>query len=528
MKKKAALLLDNLELSKWQSDALADAYEFIDIVTVLNCKNTHTKKRYIKNFLYYILNICSLRNHLTKKTKKKFLDIKVIDFNSIYSGAWQLFPSEIYKELENNNIDVVIKFGMSLLRIDEDRKIPPILSYHHGDPSKYRGRPAGFYEILNGEKLSGIIVQSINNKLDAGEIYAFAQSKVEKFSYKKTTTHFYSNSAPLLKIAIKNLFSNSPIEKRVDGKNYRLPSNFTVIKFLFVLIKNGIKKLIYILFYEKRWKVAVTNNTLKIKGDEVLSSKEFNEIPIGKNYNFYADPFFSEDGSKIRLEALDNTSGLGDILEINNTDFSQQIPLFRGNHYSYPFSFEYGGKEYLLPEVASHSSQYFVEVSSMQNKKYYLKGLEDQRIIDATFYVKDDKYFLFFGTAKSALTILNLWVSDSPFGIFKPHPRNPVVISPSDARMGGRLHIHGKELIRFGQNNSGEYGESLSIKKITNLTEGTYEEIDLGAISIDNYNGPHSIGFNADNSKLLIDYYANEFSIFSGVRRIKAKLKERK
>ena len=33
---------------------------------------------------------------------------------------------------------------MNLLRIDENLKLPPILSFHHGDPSKYRGRPAGF------------------------------------------------------------------------------------------------------------------------------------------------------------------------------------------------------------------------------------------------------------------------------------------------------------------------------------------------------------------------------------------------
>ena len=528
MKKKAALLLDNWELSKWQSDALEAASDSIKIVTVLNCKNTSTKKYYFKNFLYYVLNVFSLRNYFTKKAQVNFSDIKVVDFYSLYSGAWQSFPKEIYEELESNNVDVVIKFGMSLLRLDEDRPIPPILSYHHGDPSKYRGRPAGFYEILNGEKLTGIIVQALNNKLDAGEIYAFAQSKVANFSYKKTSTNFYSNSAPLLNIAIINLFNNLPIEQRVNGKNYRLPSNFIVLLFLTVLIKNGIKKIVYGLFFEKRWKVAVTKNSLEMKKDEVLSSQEFNEIPINKRYNFYADPFFSEDGSKIRLEALDNKSGLGDILEIDNTDFTKQIPIMSGKHFSYPFSFKYEDKEYLLPEVASHSAQYFSEADDMSSQKYYLKGLEDKRIVDATLFLKDGKSYLFFGESQSALTILNLWVSNSPFSVFKPHPRSPVTISPSDARMGGRLLIHGKKLLRFGQNNSGEYGESLSIKEITNLSDEGYKEIDIGKISIDDFIGPHSIGFNNDKSEVLIDYYTNEFSFFAGIKRIKAIFKKEK
>ena len=37
---------------------------------------------------------------------------------------------------------------MNLLKINNDNKHLHILSFHHGDPRKYRGRPAGFYEIF--------------------------------------------------------------------------------------------------------------------------------------------------------------------------------------------------------------------------------------------------------------------------------------------------------------------------------------------------------------------------------------------
>ena len=80
---------------------------------------------------------------------------------------------------------------MNLLKIDEKFSNLTFLSFHHGDPSKYRGRPAGFYEILNGELTSGIIVQKLSNQIDAGKIFAFAESKVINYSYKETAKNFY-------------------------------------------------------------------------------------------------------------------------------------------------------------------------------------------------------------------------------------------------------------------------------------------------------------------------------------------------
>lgn len=525
MKKRAALLVDDMQLDKWQLDALEAAGNSVDIVLILNCQNTYPKKHYLKNFLYYILNIFTLKNYLTRKKKIKLIDTKVVDFKSIYNSYWQTFPKKIYKELESINVDFIIKFGMSLLYLDENNLLPPILSYHHGDPSKYRGRPAGFYEIINGEKTTGIIVQTLTNKLDAGDIYAFAESKVFNFSYKKTAINFYSSSTPLLNKAIINLSNKSKIKRSVNGKNYRLPSNLKVLHFLFVIISNAIKKLVYGLFFEKRWKVAITKNSLKMREDEVLSSSDFNVIPINKKYNFYADPFFSDNGEKIRFEALDNKTGLGDIVELEANDFKNQITLMSGQHFSYPCSFLYEDKEYLLPEVASHSAQYFCEINKLENR-FYLKGLEENRIVDATLYIKNGKCYLFFGESQSAHSVLNLWVSDTPYSVFQPHPMNPITISPKKARMGGKVINYQKKLIRFGQNNSGEYGESLSIMMITKLSDESYEELKLGTITIDNFSGPHSISFNSDMTKLLIDYYNSKFSLFAGVRRIKARLKK--
>ena len=130
-----------------------------------------------------------------------------------------------------------------------------------------------------------------------------------------------------------------------------------------------------------------------------------------KKYNFYADPFFSFDKKNIRLEALNKFNGLGEILEISIKNFNKQKLLLSKNHYSYPFSFIYKEKEYLLPEVASHTNQYILNINNKE--KFFIKGLEKERIVDATFFEYKKYWYLFFGKKNSASTILNLWISIS-------------------------------------------------------------------------------------------------------------------
>tara|TARA_B110000977_G_scaffold171093_1_gene222306 strand:+ start:154 stop:321 length:168 start_codon:yes stop_codon:yes gene_type:complete len=48
MKKRATVLLDDHQINKWQLAALKAVSESAEIVLVLNCQNTKTKKNYSK------------------------------------------------------------------------------------------------------------------------------------------------------------------------------------------------------------------------------------------------------------------------------------------------------------------------------------------------------------------------------------------------------------------------------------------------------------------------------------------------
>ena len=61
----------------------------------------------------------------------------------------------------------------------------------------------------------------------------------------------------------------------------------------------------------------------------------------------------------------------------------------------------------------------------------------------------------------------------------------------------------------------------------SDIPDEFYNEVEIGKVTIDKFSGPHSIGFNSDMSEILIDYYSNKFSLFAGIRRIKARLQKK-
>ena len=63
---------------------------------------------------------------------------------------------------------------MNLIKIPKEYETLPIISFHHGDPSKFRGRPAGFYELFYNELKVGTVVQILNNQIDKGEILSIS------------------------------------------------------------------------------------------------------------------------------------------------------------------------------------------------------------------------------------------------------------------------------------------------------------------------------------------------------------------
>ncbi len=524
MKKiRAALIVDSQSLTFWQKTALDRAMDLIDIKLVLSCQNNFTKRRYFRNFLYYVLNFCCLRNSYTKRYSTNNIQGKKINFKCYFQGNWQGIPKPIHNELRNNKVEIIIKFGMSLLLIEDYLSKISILSFHHGNPEKYRGRPAGFYELLENQKKNGIIVQELTNQIDAGRIFAFGNSKIVHHSYKRTVKNFFAASKYLLRSAVINYTKKETISLNNEGKNYRLPSNLLVLKFLLTLLARKVSWLTYGVFIEKRWSVGMMNFKNTLRGTLTIKKQNLEIVPQLPKYSFYADPFFSLDGKKIRLEGLNKYNGLGEIIEVERNNIFSQKVLLKNYHYSYPASFEINGEEFLFPEVAAHSEPQLIKIGQTHNNKIKLHGFEKERLIDATLFFDKKTVFIFFGLQVNSEDTLHLYFANDILSKFREHPCSPIKIDPEGARMGGGVLRAKNKLFRLGQNNCFRYGENLKVFEIIKLNRKVYEESLIGEINIKDGYGPHT--WNVHKNKVLLDFYFETFSVFASFRRIMGKIK---
>ena len=523
---KIAILVDHLEVSVWQARAIEGIRGCTELI-IYNCTNSRAGRKSFRHGAYYALNLMTIRNRLTKRVPVSSLSLqpsKVVDFATEYEGAWQRIPHATIREIESDHPDVILKFGLGLLRVPErDLLSAPILSYHHGDPSAYRGRPAGFYELLEGRPLMGQMVQRLSNRLDAGEVVAFAETKVFPHSYRETLLAAYGASPLLLGTAIQNARSGRDIARPPTGKVYRLPGNLRVVRFVVRMAAAFVRRLAYGALFEKRWEVSVAPCAPEalLSGGDLPPPAEWRKLERPASYNFLADPFFEPGGEGFLVEALHATSGKGEILRITNEEARRlSDPAV---HHSYPASVSEGSKDYVVPEACESGRAI---IYSYEDCRMEAVGELDVAgaggLLDPTFLRHEGSLYLFANRKAEGAGILRLWRSSSLFARFEEHPASPIRISPEGSRMAGEIFSCDGRLLRLGQQWGKSYGSGLLIFGIDALSPESYSESLLRSIAFgDGIKGPHTLNFR--NGLALFDWYRDAFTPAAGLRRLAAR-----
>jgi len=451
---------------------------------------------------------------------------KKVEFKSDWQGNWELIPAEASSHF--SDLDVAVKFGMNLL-LNPD-SVPTrlgILSYHHGDPTKYRGRPAVFHEMLNGEKTVGAMVQRLNNTLDGGVVLAQCMAPITEYSYRDTLINTYLASVPLLhKSATTLQFIEEFSSPTSLGTLRTLPRNWEVFRLSINILRSKLRHLIYGLFVEKVWQLGQLPKFAhgnKVLGIEV-SDLQIIRAPQG--YSFVADPFVFK--STIYCEGMDARTGVGKILRYDGTWFEMNLGLDE-QHVSYPQIISDGSRTYLLPEVGGHLSPQLYELTpdgKVVVSISPLLGFDGVRLTDATLFEQNGEWFLFGSQGPTSDYQLELWVGEAIYGPYHQHPSSPIRIDPTGSRMAGPVDSKNGTVLRFGQDCASRYGDGVNIFKITNLTSTEYEEIPFGEIHMTGAFGPHT--FSRNGQGVILDFYKERITLMAGVRRIRAYLYLRK
>ena len=509
---KISLIVDSEYISKWEYDAIlyATSRSDIEIDSVLFCTNSISPRRYFKHFLYFALNLFAMRNKWTKSTEWRGLTsdrTRVKRFNAEISGTWQSIPTEILQWMGTSPPDVIVKFGMNLLR--DPQKLPSkfgVLSYHHGDPEKYRGRPAGFYELLFKEKEVGVIVQRLSNSLDGGEVISSGKFKIYGHSYKRSLENAYGSGRFLLHKALNNL--DCPQSPKKLGRIYTLPTNFQVVVFSINILVRKMRWILGVLFFRKKWSISTANKSINdVMADSDLSHNS-TRLHTPKEFAFAADPFFLQDGSII-CEVVEKGSNIGNLAIVANENLViiDSPHLEKTKHNSFPFVSNIEGLNFLMPEMASRGQQrlYEIDANNQIVRSFPLTGLEHETLIDPIITVQDGTIWLLAGKLGSDLDCLFLWSSKSIHEPFEEHKLNPIVCSPKFARNAGAIFKHEGHFYRPAQDCTENYGDGISIMRIESISQTSYIETLVKSIKFSESFGPHTINF-GENIAVFDDY----------------------
>jgi hypothetical protein len=291
------------------------------------------------------------------------------------------------------------------------------------------------------------------------------------------------------------------------GINCKYPTDLDMLKLLPGFYSRYGKDKVNYLACKSRWMIGFVKENYN--GIEKFQRvKPISLIPPSGAH--WADPFpWIQDGKTfIFCEEIPDSEKNGQIsvFNIDEGDRSPRLVIQNKYHMSYPFLFTWNGELYMLPETSQNKT---VEIYRCKYFPYEweltARLFEDVRAADTTLVKVDNTWWLFTSFATDNCDYFNdelsIFYSDSPFGPWKPHKRNPVISDVRCARSAGRIYHYNDNFYRPAQNSSVIYGNSISINRIIRLTSDEYKEETVGQILPnwhDHIKGTHTFNFQSE------------------------------
>lgn len=518
---RVGLLVDELRQPVWVARMLADILsEGVMVVplVVLNTSFVPSSKdqrlgrrigRWAKNRAYLpfaLYNRIDARRY--KPRHDPFADADItslvetasfLEVSPRSSAFVDRFDDASVAAIRAHDLDVALLLGFRIIKGDALAIARyGIWSYHHGDNSRYRGGPAGFWEVYHGSLETGAVLQVLTEDLDGGRVLARSRSRTDLLSVVGNKSNSYLDASALLKRELRFLQREGPaaFESREQSRMwsaysrplYRAPRPHHVARVATRIVLRLLHRKLQSIRRREQWFLMYVFEPKTEPASDVPNGSMYRYNPIypppdrswadpfpvfhdGHHYVFFEERRFGDKHAHISM------------LEIDGDRIIQpsKIVLSRPHHLSYPFLFQWNGHWYMIPE--SRQSQ-TVEIYRAQRfpDAWERIGpiLLDVDLVDPTLAEIDGRWWMFSSTrihAAGDAVALNLYYSSSPLGPWTPHLYNPVKIDIQGARPAGRLFKHGSTWYRPGQDGTRRYGSAIVIHRIDELSPTRFSEV---------------------------------------------------
>jgi hypothetical protein len=529
-KLRIGLLLDSYTLARWQARILEDIRrcDFAEIALVaLNAqRKSPSPRRPLPARLWRLLRDRPARRLLLFSLYEKWdqrvyggdpgadpfspvdceswlAAVPALRVQPVVQGFTHRFRVEDVQAIRDQDLDVALRFGFNILRGEIlSCARYGVWSYHHGDNDYYRGGPPGFWELVEGNPVTGVLLQVLNEDLDAGLVLTKAHVATARgISQFLNQAQQYEAGLPFVIQKLHELHQHGgefvrrrSVQNRFAGRRkiYRGPSNAEMLRFLIPgAARKAWRRSVRRRDLQPFWNIAVRRGGTPV--DPAAASSGFEgagwlQPPRG---HFWADPFLvqRDGGTWVFFEDYRYGEGRGVIacapLQASAEAGPAQTALELPYHASYPFLFCEAGEVFLIPETGQNRTielfraERFPDV--WRQEKVLFQGLN---ALDTTLWVQDGLYWFFVTvpTGDDSGYQLLLFSAESLTGEWKHHPASPLCLDVRRARSAGSVFVHDGKLIRPAQDCSVNYGRAIRFHEIYRLNPSEYEERLLGGV----------------------------------------------
>jgi methionyl-tRNA formyltransferase len=404
------------------------------------------------------------------------------------------FPAEAVDAIRALDLDVILRFGFNIIRGDIlDTARHGIWSFHHGDSERYRGGPPLLWELLEGNPLSGAVLQRLDESLDAGTVLCrgilatWKKPDVRRNRYNVywSTQHFVIQSLHAL-----HRYGPEHIRRRTRacgeyrGRRpiYRMPSNFEMARWL---VPQAAKLATRKLRKPKepwQWRIGLRrSNEPLYRRPEGVSPAEFTWLDCPRE-KFWADPFLLErDGATwVFFENFDYAQRRA-VIDCGRLEAGRLVDvrtvLDRPEHLSFPHVFEHDGAVWMIPESEQAGAVNLYRAARFPDQWVLERTLLDMRAVDPVPFMHCGRWYMFVSpvVVDAQVPFTLLFTARQLVGPWTLHPAGCISSDVRFARSGGAVIRDGQRLIRVSQECAEGYGHSVCFSAIE-LDEATFEE----------------------------------------------------
>jgi hypothetical protein len=411
-------------------------------------------------------------------------------------GFVHRFTDQDVNRVREKNLDVLLRFGFNILRGEILTAAScGVWSFHHGDNEFYRGGPAYFWELVEGNYISGALLQVLTEELDAGKVLCkgfFATRRGLSLSRNRVQPYWGASGFMMHKLHQLHEFGWARVAAQIVAsvpyrgkvKLYRAPANGQMARWLGPAIVNAAIDWLM----SPMGRMALTHWELAVRHGSQLPYTKFEiagfrwlKAPRG---HFQADPFLFMHGDRrwLFFEDYDYAArraciACAEVLADGRLAASVTV-LTRPYHLSYPCVFSTEDGIYMIPETRGHGTVELYRCRSFPDAWEFVQVLLDAQAVDTTVWCEAGLCWFFVTLREPRDGALQLWLfySTSVTAEWVSHPANPISTDARSSRGAGAIYRESGKLIRPSQDCSKNYGRSFTLNEILLLNREEYCE----------------------------------------------------